>query len=120
MLKVRAWLERVRPLIVPGATSESGDKGRSVLARFAMPHSFGPDLKPLAALVAVAGSLARIFSACLLFAVWGGLAAVAWSAIANPFLRAVAMLAMFVMFLPLLAILMIAVSLVEKRMGAGR
>jgi hypothetical protein len=118
MGKLSVWLGRIRPLILPEPTPSSMDEGRSVLTRLAIPHSFGPDLGPWSALLAVLGCLARIFGACLLFAVWGGFSALAWSAIGNRVWPVAAILPAVLVFLILLAALMIAVSAVENAIRA--
>lgn len=63
----------------------------------------------------MAGCLARIFGACLLFALWGGLSALAWKSIANRLWRAAALAPMALIFLAALALLMGAISAVEKK-----
>jgi hypothetical protein len=85
-----------------------------MFSRFAVPHTFGPDLSLSEALVAVAGTLARIFGFCALFAVWGGASFFAWSAIGSRFWRLAAEPPLFLFFLAALAGLMLAVSAVER------
>jgi hypothetical protein len=99
---------------------QASNQGRSMFSRFAAPHTFGPDLSLGEALVAVAGCLARIFGACVLFAVWGGASAFAWSAIANRFWRVAAEPPLLLLFLAALASLMIAVSAVERSITPRR
>jgi hypothetical protein len=83
---------------------------RSIAERFAVPHSFAPDLTPAAAMVAVAGALARILLGSALFAIWGVWSAMAWNAIPNHFWRAAAVPFLFLLFLLFLAGLMTAIS----------
>jgi len=52
--------------------------------------------------------------ACALFAVWGTVSALAWSAIENRFWRAVAVLPLVLVFVAALAALMIAISTLER------
>jgi hypothetical protein len=85
-----------------------------------MPHSFNPDLGLPEALLAVGACLTRIFGACLLFALWGGFSAWAWSAIASHFWRVAALGPLVLMFLGALAALMLAVTAVESRLRPGR
>jgi hypothetical protein len=92
-------------------------RSRSVFARLALPHTFNPDLGLAEALFAVAACLTRIFGACLLFALWGGFSAWAWSAIASHFWRMAAVGPLVLMFLGALAALMLAVNAVESRIG---
>jgi hypothetical protein len=99
----------------PDSTSHSAAPGRSVFARFAVPYSFNPDLRPREALFAVVGCLARIFGGVLLFAAWGGLSALALSAIGNRFWCAVAVLPLILLFLAALAFLMFTISAIENR-----
>lgn len=95
-------------------------QNRSMFTRFATPHTFSPDLSLGEALVAVAGCLARIFGGCVLFAVWGGLSAWAWSAIESHFWRAAAECPLLALFLAALAGWMAAVSAVERSILRGR
>jgi len=67
----------------------------------------------------VAGCLARIFGACLLFALWGGLSALAWTSIANRLWRAAALAPLALIFLAALGLLMWAISAVEKKIHPG-
>src|SRR5580698_1592701 len=87
--------------------------GRSIFSRFAVPYTFSPDLGLGDALVAIAGTLFRIFAGCLLFAVWGGFSGLAWSTIANRFWRVAALLPMFVLFLAALGAMLIGVAAAE-------
>lgn len=70
--------------------------------------------------MAVIGTLARIFGACLLFAVWGGATAMVWSGIGSYFWRIVAIAPMIAVFVAGLASLMVAVTAVENRVLARR
>lgn len=88
--------------------------GRSAFSRFAAPYTFGPDLSIGEALIAVAGTLTRIFGACLLFALWGGASVFAWSAIGSRFWRVAAQPPLLLLFLAALAALMLGVSRVER------
>ena len=95
---------------------KAGLQGQSIFARLAVPYTFNPDLSMGAALAAVAGCLARIFLSCGLFAVWGGVGALAWTGIASHFWRAAAVLLDSLLFLAAVAILMIAMSAVERKL----
>src|SRR5271165_3129810 len=94
--------------------SDTTVRARSVFASLATPYTFNPDLGAWDALVAVLGCLARIFGACLLFAVWGGVSLRGWSAIDNRFWRAAAVLPLVLIFFAALALLMLAISQIEK------
>ncbi len=96
----------------PATTARS----RSPLAPLAIPHSFHPDLGPAEALVAVAVTLARIFGACLLFALWGGFSAWTWNAIPNRFWRVVAIGPLVAIFAAALAGLMFGIGAAHRRL----
>jgi hypothetical protein len=85
---------------------------------FALPHSFHPNLGLGEALLAVAGTLARIFGACVLFALWGGLSAWTWTAIPSHFWRVAAVGPLVAVFPVVLAGLMVGVGVVQKRLAA--
>jgi hypothetical protein len=126
MRRLRTLAEKVWLLIFPGGAPEPASPGQSTAgsetlrARLAVPYTFNPNLSLGGALVAVAACLARIFSACVLFAVWGGVSALAWSAIENHFLRAAAVLLLVLLFLAGLAALMIAIAAVERLIAPRR
>jgi len=104
----------------PDSTIEAGSRGRSVGARLAVPHTFKPELSFGEALLAISAALARIFGGCLLFALWGGLCAWAWGAIASHFWRLVAVLPLALMFPAVLAGLMTTISAIQRRAGHVR
>jgi len=104
----------------PDSTPDAAPRSRSVFAGLAVPHSFHPDLGPAEALVAVVACLARIFGACVLFALWGGFAAWAWSAIPSHFWRMAAVGPLVLLFAGALAALMLAISSVEVRFRPKR
>lgn len=114
MRRLRAFAEKLRPLIFPDHAPRAAGQHRAAASRLAVPYVFSPNLSFGDALIAVAACLARIFGACALFAVWGGVSALAWSAIENHFWRAAAMLPLVLLFLAGLATLMIAISAVER------
>jgi hypothetical protein len=114
MQRYRTIFERLLLLLQPDHTPRPATQGRSILSSLAVPYTFSPDLSFGDALIAIAGCLTRIFAACVLFAVWGGLSALVWSAIRNHFWRAAAVLPLVLVFLAGLATLMIAISAVER------
>lgn len=120
MQRLRMLMEKLLPLVLSDREPEAGAQDRSMLVRLAVPYTFSPNLSLGDSLVAVAGCLARIFSACLFFAVWGGLSALAWSSIENHFWRAAAVLPLVLLFLAGLATLMIAITLVERMIAPKR
>ena len=120
MKRLRKLAGKLWLLMFPDRAPEPAGPGRSVLSRLATPHTFNPNLSFGEALVAIAGSLARIFSTCALLAVWGGVSAMAWVAIENHFWGAVAVLLLVLLFLAVLAALMIGISAMERRIGPRR
>ena len=114
LMRLRAVVEKVSWLLFPDAAAPGAGQNRPGRPRLAVPYIFSPNLTLGGALIAVAACLARIFSACALFAVWGTVSALAWSAIENRFWRAVAVLPLVLVFLAALAALMIAISTLER------
>jgi hypothetical protein len=108
--------ENLRLLAVGEDPADHAARGGSPLAQFATPHTFNPNLSLGNALLAVAMCLARVFGACVLFALWGGLSVYVCSAIEDRFWRAAAVLPLVVLLLAAVAALMIAISLVERRL----
>ena len=98
-----------------GVAPERNEGPQSVFARLAVPFMFNPDLSPAGAMLAVVGALTRIFGACLLFALWGGFSAWAWSAITNQFWRMAAAGPLVLLFPAALATLLVTISAVETR-----
>jgi hypothetical protein len=93
---------------------------RSVGERFAIPHTFNPTLTFPGALVATASWVARIILGSLLFAVWGVGSLMAWSSIHNHFWRAMALPPLILLFLVSFAALMIAITMVLRRISRRR
>jgi hypothetical protein len=120
MRRFRTLLEKVLPLILSDHQVQAEAQDRSMLVRLAVPYTFSPNLSLGDSLVAIAGCLARIFAACLLFAVWGALSALAWSSIGNHFWRAAAILPLILVFLAALATLMITITLIERMITPRR
>jgi hypothetical protein len=104
----------------PDSTPDANARSRSAFARLTVPHSFNPDLAAGEALSAVAGTLARIFGACLLFALWGGFSAWVWGAIPSHFWRIAALAPLVVVFLTAFAGLMLAIAAIERSIIAPR
>jgi len=118
MKKLRILAEKLLGAVVPAIRPSS--EGGSVLTRLAVPHSFGPALRFGDALVAVVGTVTRIFGGCILFAVWGGVSVLALSAIGSRFWRAVAVLPLVAVFVAAMATLLLAVSRVERLLLSKR
>ncbi len=93
---------------------------RTIAERFAVPHSFPPNLSLPEALVRVGGALARILLGSLLFAVWGILSARAWAAMPNQFWRAASILPLAMLFLMPFAALMMGIAAVVKAVSPKR
>jgi hypothetical protein len=85
-----------------------------------VPHSFNPDLGAAEALLAVAGTMARILGACLLFALWGGFSAWVWMAIPTRFWRIAAMGPLLLVFVAALGGLMLTVTALERKIAPKR
>ncbi len=66
------------------------------------------------AMVAVVTTLTRIFLGSLLFAVWGTYSFLAWNTIQGPFLRVMVLLPLLLLFFLFFALLMIAISAIQK------
>jgi len=105
---------------IPDKGPDSAPHGRSAFSRLAIPYSFKPDLDSADALVAVIGTLVRIFGACFYIAVWGGLSLFAWSSIGNRFWSSVAVLPLILLFLAGFAGLMLGIAAVERRIISHR
>jgi len=97
-------------------TPDATPRARSVFAPLAVPYSFKPDMGPIEALFAVAACLARIFGACILFALWGGFSAWAWSAIGSHFWRMAAVGPLVLLFAVALGALLMTVTAVELKL----
>jgi hypothetical protein len=105
---------------IPDPRPDSAPQGRSAFSRLAIPYSFKPDLDSTDALVAVVGTLVRIFGACFFIATWGGLSLYAWSCIGSRFWGGVAALTLVLLFLAGFAGLMAAIATAEKRITSHR
>jgi hypothetical protein len=120
MQKLRAFADKLRALISPDGAPDAAIEDRSVFSRLAVPYTFSPSLSLGDGLRSIGACLTRIFSACGLFAVWGGISAVTLSAIGNRFWRAIALLPLVLLFLAGLATLMIAISFLERMIAPKR
>jgi len=83
---------------------------RSSYERFALPHTFKPQLSLAEAAISAAGAFLRILFGSMLFAVWGTYTFYAWSSIRNVFLRGGAVLALLLLFAVSFTFLMLAIS----------
>jgi hypothetical protein len=101
--KIFSWLA------LPLPQAESAGR-RSIAQRFAVPHSFAPDLSLPEAMVRVAAALARILLGSLLFALWGVFSARVWIAVPSNFWRGAAILPLALLFLMPFTALMAGIS----------
>ena len=106
-------LAKLLDLLIPAANPVDA-KNRSKFERLVLPHDFKPKLSLLEALLAVAGTVLRIFLGSLLFAVWGTYSFMAWTTIDNLFLRVMVLLPLLLLFFLFFALLLIAISAVER------
>jgi hypothetical protein len=90
---------------------------KTIADRFAIPHDFPPNLTLNQALVRVGGALVRICLGSLLFALWGVGSGLTWNAIANPFLRVLALLPLLALFLVAIVAVMLGVTAAVKRLS---
>lgn len=109
-----AWVARARALFFPLADPRPAGDDRSIYERFAIPHTFKPQLSFAEALVAAAGAFLRIFLGSLVFAFWGAYSLAAWTAIRSSFWRVAAVLLLFLLFLLSFASLMIAIAVLVR------
>ena len=101
--KIRSWFALPLPQAEPAGS-------RSIAQRFAVPHSFAPDLSLPEALLRVAAALARILLGSLLFALWGVFSARVWAAVPSQFWRGAAILPLAILFLVPFTALMAGIS----------
>jgi hypothetical protein len=100
-------------LLMPAADPVD-HKDRSEFERLALPGNYKPRLSFAEAVVSVVTTLTRIFLGSLLFAVWGIYSLLAWKTIGEPFLRVVVLLPLLLLFFLFFALLMIAISAIQK------
>jgi hypothetical protein len=106
----------VRYMSSPDGPPTTPPPSRSPIASLALPHSFHPDLALVEAFFAVLAALVRIFGACVLFALWGGLTAWTWTAIPARFWRIATMVTLVAIFPVVLAGLMFGIGAVQRRL----
>lgn len=115
-----SWLEKVREWFVSPQDRNAKDPDRSEYDRLAIPFSFKPQLSLAEATISAGGAFLRIILGSLLFAIWGTCTYLAWSAIRNIFLRAIVLLAMLSLFAFSLALLMLGISALVRRVYPTR
>ena len=112
----------MRELLVFDRNHDSyDDLGRSSYERFALPHTFKPQLSLAEAAISAAGAFLRILLGSILFAVWGTYTFYTWSTIRNLFLRVGVVVALFLLFAVSFTFLMLLISaLVRKCLPRSR
>lgn len=100
-------------LVPPPEHTELSDGSK--YERFALPHTFKPQLSFYQACVSVVAALSKIFLGSLLFAVWGAYSFKVWTVIANIFLRLVVLQGMLLLFLASFAAVMIGITALARR-----
>ena len=102
------------------AEQKAADPTRSSYERFAIPHSFKPQLSVGEAVIAAGGAMLRIFFGSLLFAVWGTYTFLAWSVVKNLFLRGLVILVLAVLFAASMTLLLLAISALMRMLWPQR
>ncbi len=92
-----------------------GDPARSSHERFAIPHTFKPQLSLAEAAISAAGAFLRILFGSILFAVWGTYTFYVWSTIRNLLLRGSAVLGLFLLFAVSFTFLMLLISALVRK-----
>jgi hypothetical protein len=91
-------------------SGQPGFLNRSVHERFAIPHTFNPNLTVGEATLAAMGAFTRIFLGSVLFAVWGVASALLWNSIASHFWRVVITIPLVLLLLSMMAGLMLGIA----------
>ena len=94
---------------------EPRGSGSPSFSRFSTPHHFNPTLGLAGGLVALAAALSRIAAFCVVFAVWGVMALLAWSRIASPLWRWLAAVPILLALPAALIPPMLAIAAIERR-----
>lgn len=116
-------LDRLRARLFPPVEPPRRASGRPVYERFAIPYSFKPNLSVAEAVIATIATFLRIFLGSLLFAFWGAYSLAALNRIRTFSWRVAVAPVLIVLFLALLALLMLAISALERKLwreGAPR
>jgi hypothetical protein len=94
---------------------------RPLHERFAVPHTFKPQLTFLEAIISAGGALLRILLGSLLFAFYGWYSFVSWSAFDEMLWRVVVLIVLTAGFIGLFTLLMLSIaSLVRKALDKVR
>jgi len=109
-------LDRLRARLFPLLEQHQRASGRPIHERFAIPYSFKPRLSVTEAVIATAAAFLRIFLGSLLFAFWGAYSLAALNRIRSWFWRVAVAPILIVLFLVLLALLMLAVSALARKL----
>ncbi len=112
--------DKIRDFLFPPLERSGPALERSPYERFAIPHSFKPQLSLSQAVIAAGGALLRIFFGSLLFAVWGTYSFLAWSTIPNLIWRSAVLLILGVLFAVLMTLLMLSISALVRMVWPNR
>ena len=113
-------LAKLRTFLIPPDDRDVGDPARSVYERFAIPHTFKPQLSIAEALISVAGAFLRILLGSILFGFSGAYTILAWNSIRNLFWRVLAVLFLVSVFLISFTFLMLAISALVRMLWPKR
>jgi hypothetical protein len=113
-------LAKLRTFLIPPDDRGVADPARSVYERFAIPHTFKPQLSLTEALISVAGAFLRIVLGSILFGFSGAYTIVAWNSIRNLFWRVLAVLFLVSVFVISFTFLMLAISALVRMLWPKR
>jgi hypothetical protein len=111
----RPKLEKIVRSVAFPVEQSGQDTTRSSYERFAIPYTFKPRLSFTEAVVAAGGAFLRILLGSILFGVWGAYTLLAFNAVKNVFLRGLVLLALIALFAVSLALLMMAITALVRR-----
>ena len=98
----------------------AGDPARSSYERFAIPHSFKPQLSLAEAALAAGGAFLRILLGSILFGFWGAYTYLACRAVKNVYSRSALLFASVALFAVLLTLLLMAITALVRMMWPQR
>ncbi len=113
-------LAKLRTFLIPPDDRDVADPARSVYERFALPHTFKPQLSLSEALISVAGAFLRILLGSILFGFSGAYTILAWNSIRNLFWRVLAVLLLVCVFVISFTFLMLAISALVRMLWPKR
>ena len=95
-------------------------QNRSIAERFAIPHTFAPNMSVGEAIVASLAAMARILLGSLLFAVWGVYTIRLYNAIGSPLWRTLVLFPLLLLFAFLFGGLMFVISAIMRKLTPQR